>query len=98
MRIELPAVTLPKNLVAHGSGVGEFKEGVFSILEVFRNVCMFIYQGHLQTAAGCGDRFADAIQSTWYAATGRERLGASAWSCACLGGFTVVGISVLGGV
>lgn len=39
---------------------------------------MFIYQGHLQTAAGCGDRFTDAIQSTWYAATGHEKLGASA--------------------
>lgn len=28
MRIELPAVTLPKNPVAHGSRVGEFKEGI----------------------------------------------------------------------
>lgn len=45
-------------------------------------------QGHLQTAAGCGDCFTDAIQSTWYAATGHEKLEASAWSCAFLGGFS----------
>ena len=61
------------------------------------SACIFIYQGHLQTAAGCGDRFTNAIQSTWYAATGHEKVGGKCGgSCASQVG--LVGISVLGGV